>query len=60
MLFPSSRIDFYSKGEHVGTIAEGRSHATGSYQQNGLGRERRAGGIRPFQEVKHLAIGELR
>ena len=31
----------------------------GGYKQSGLGRERGAEGIRAFQEVKHLAIGEL-
>lgn len=32
----------------------------GGYKQSGLGRERGPEGIRAFQEVKHLAIGELR
>jgi aldehyde dehydrogenase (NAD+) len=32
----------------------------GGYKQSGLGRERGADGIREFQEVKHVAIGELR
>jgi aldehyde dehydrogenase (NAD+) len=32
----------------------------GGYKQSGLGRERGTDGIREFQEVKHLAIGELR
>jgi acyl-CoA reductase-like NAD-dependent aldehyde dehydrogenase len=31
----------------------------GGYKQSGLGRERGVEGIRAFQEVKHLAIGEL-
>jgi acyl-CoA reductase-like NAD-dependent aldehyde dehydrogenase len=31
----------------------------GGYKQSGLGRERGIEGIRAFQEVKHLAIGEL-
>lgn len=31
----------------------------GGYKQSGLGRERGPDGIREFQEVKHLAIGEL-
>jgi aldehyde dehydrogenase (NAD+) len=31
----------------------------GGYKQSGLGRERGPDGIRAFQEVKHLAIGEL-
>jgi aldehyde dehydrogenase (NAD+) len=34
--------------------------AGGGYKQSGLGRERGPDGIREFQEVKHLAIGELR
>ena len=33
---------------------------SGGYKQSGLGRERGPNGIRAFQEVKHLAIGELR
>jgi acyl-CoA reductase-like NAD-dependent aldehyde dehydrogenase len=32
----------------------------GGYKQSGLGRERGPDGIRAFQEVKHLSIGELR
>ena len=32
----------------------------GGYKQSGLGRERGQDGIRAFQEVKHMAIGELR
>jgi aldehyde dehydrogenase (NAD+) len=32
---------------------------SGGYKQSGLGRERGPDGIRAFQEVKHLAIGEL-
>ena len=32
----------------------------GGYKQSGLGRERGPDGIRSFQEVKHVAIGELR
>jgi aldehyde dehydrogenase (NAD+) len=32
----------------------------GGYKQSGLGRERGTDGIREFQEVKHVAIGELR
>jgi acyl-CoA reductase-like NAD-dependent aldehyde dehydrogenase len=31
----------------------------GGYKQSGLGRERGTDGIRAFQEVKHMAIGEL-
>ena len=33
---------------------------SGGYKQSGLGRERGPDGIRAFQEVKHMAIGELR
>jgi acyl-CoA reductase-like NAD-dependent aldehyde dehydrogenase len=33
---------------------------SGGYKQSGLGRERGIEGIRAFQEVKHIAIGELR
>lgn len=33
---------------------------SGGYKQSGLGRERGTEGIRAFQEVKHLAIGELK
>lgn len=33
---------------------------SGGYKQSGLGRERGPDGIRAFQEIKHLAIGELR
>jgi acyl-CoA reductase-like NAD-dependent aldehyde dehydrogenase len=33
---------------------------SGGYKQSGLGRERGVEGIRAFQEVKHLVIGELR
>jgi aldehyde dehydrogenase (NAD+) len=32
----------------------------GGYKQSGLGRERGTDGIRSFQEVKHMAIGELK
>ena len=32
----------------------------GGYKQSGLGRERGPDGIREFQEVKHLSIGELK
>ena len=32
----------------------------GGYKQSGLGRERGIEGIREFQEVKHLVMGELR
>ncbi|ONH60782.1 aldehyde dehydrogenase [Frankia sp. CcI49] len=33
---------------------------SGGYKQSGLGRERGPDGIRAFQEVKHIAVGELR
>ncbi|WP_327098997.1 aldehyde dehydrogenase family protein [Nocardia vinacea] len=33
---------------------------SGGYRHSGLGRERGPDGIRAFQEVKHLVIGELR
>ena len=32
----------------------------GGYKQSGLGRERGPEGVRTFQELKHMAIGELR
>ena len=32
----------------------------GGYKQSGLGRERGVEGIREFQEVKHVVIGELK
>ncbi len=32
----------------------------GGYKQSGLGRERGPEGIRAFQEVKHMVIGELK
>jgi acyl-CoA reductase-like NAD-dependent aldehyde dehydrogenase len=32
---------------------------SGGYKQSGLGRERGPDGIRAFQEVKHIAVGEL-
>jgi acyl-CoA reductase-like NAD-dependent aldehyde dehydrogenase len=32
----------------------------GGYKQSGLGRERGADGVRSFQEVKHVTIGDLR
>ncbi len=34
--------------------------AAGGYKQSGLGRERGPEGIRSFQEVKHMTIGELK
>ena len=34
--------------------------AAGGYKQSGLGRERGPEGIRAFQEVKHMSIGELK
>jgi aldehyde dehydrogenase (NAD+) len=32
---------------------------SGGYKQSGLGRERSVEGIRAFQEIKHIAVGEL-
>jgi aldehyde dehydrogenase (NAD+) len=32
---------------------------SGGYKQSGLGRERGVEGIRAFQEIKHLCVGEL-
>jgi acyl-CoA reductase-like NAD-dependent aldehyde dehydrogenase len=32
----------------------------GGYKQSGLGRERGVEGIRDFQEVKHMVIGEMK
>jgi acyl-CoA reductase-like NAD-dependent aldehyde dehydrogenase len=32
---------------------------SGGYKQSGLGRERGVEGVRAFQEIKHLSIGEL-
>jgi aldehyde dehydrogenase (NAD+) len=32
---------------------------SGGYKQSGLGRERGIEGIRAFQEVKHLLVGEI-
>jgi aldehyde dehydrogenase (NAD+) len=32
----------------------------GGYKQSGLGRERGTDGVRAYQEVKHLVVGELR
>ncbi len=32
---------------------------SGGYKQSGLGRERGVDGIRAFQEVKHISVGEL-
>ena len=32
---------------------------SGGYKQSGLGRERGVDGIRSFQEVKHISVGEL-
>ena len=34
--------------------------AAGGYKRSGLGRERGAEGIREFQELKHMTIGDLR
>lgn len=32
---------------------------SGGYKQSGLGRERGTDGVRAFQELKHIVIGEL-
>ena len=60
MIFASSRIGFYSQGERVGAITQRRSYVAGGYRQSGVGRERGVESIRAFQELKHLAIRELR
>ena len=33
---------------------------SGGYKQSGIGRERGVDGIRDFQEIKHMVIGELK
>ncbi len=43
----------------VNTSVFSAGAAGGGYKQSGLGRERGVEGIREFQEVKHIAIGEL-
>jgi acyl-CoA reductase-like NAD-dependent aldehyde dehydrogenase len=45
---------------NVNTSLFSASAPAGGYTQSGLGRERGVEGIREFQEVKHLAIGELK
>jgi len=45
---------------NVNTSVFSASAPGGGYKQSGLGRERGPEGIRAFQEVKHMAIGELR
>jgi len=45
---------------NVNTAVFSAYAAGGGYKQSGLGRERGPEGIREFQEVKHMAIGELR
>jgi len=45
---------------NVNTMMFSAYAPSGGYKQSGLGRERGPDGIRAFQEVKHLAIGELR
>jgi acyl-CoA reductase-like NAD-dependent aldehyde dehydrogenase len=44
---------------NVNTAVFSAYASAGGYKQSGLGRERGVDGIRAFQEVKHLAIGEL-
>jgi acyl-CoA reductase-like NAD-dependent aldehyde dehydrogenase len=45
---------------HVNTNVTSAYAPGGGYKQSGLGRERGPEGIREFQEVKHMAIGELK
>jgi acyl-CoA reductase-like NAD-dependent aldehyde dehydrogenase len=45
---------------NVNTVVFGAYTPGGGYKQSGLGRERGPEGIRAFQEVKHIAIGELK
>ncbi|MFF0081806.1 aldehyde dehydrogenase family protein [Streptomyces canus] len=45
---------------NVNTVVFSAYAPGGGYKQSGLGRERGTDGIRAFQEVKHLVIGELR
>ena len=56
-----------AKGIRAGTVWVNAYHNTslnnmpyGGYKQSGLGRERGPEGIRAFQEVKHMSIGELK
>ena len=44
---------------NVNTMVFSAYAPSGGYKQSGLGRERGVDGIRAFQEVKHIAIGEL-
>ena len=41
-------------GGYVGAYA-----SSGGHRQSGLGRERGVDGIRAFQQVKHLSVGNL-
>jgi aldehyde dehydrogenase (NAD+) len=45
---------------NVNTSVSSAYAPSGGYKQSGLGRERGPDGIRAFQEVKHMSIGELR
>ena len=45
---------------NVNTAVVSAYAPSGGYKQSGLGRERGPDGIRAFQEVKHMSIGELR
>lgn len=45
---------------NVNTFVVSAYAPSGGYKQSGLGRERGPEGIRAFQEVKHMSIGELR
>ena len=44
---------------NVNTMVFSAYAPSGGYKQSGLGRERGPDGIREFQEVKHMSIGEL-
>jgi acyl-CoA reductase-like NAD-dependent aldehyde dehydrogenase len=44
---------------NVNTAVVSAYAPSGGYKQSGLGRERGPDGIRAFQEVKHMGIGEL-
>jgi acyl-CoA reductase-like NAD-dependent aldehyde dehydrogenase len=45
---------------NVNTAVVSAYAPSGGYKQSGLGRERGRDGIRAFQEVKHMGIGELK
>ncbi len=44
---------------NVNTMMFSAYAPSGGYKQSGLGRERGVEGIRAFQEIKHLCVGEL-